>query len=136
MNDLDRSFVKPKLNRADALKVASKNLQDKGFAVKFLRNVEDELFIYQDGKKTRLVYVVSYLLANSLQPSRPFTMLDAHSGEIIDRWEGIAHAQIGTGPGGNEKRVCTSTVRITTSSTCKRMAITVLWSRRTLSRLT
>ena len=103
VNDLDRSFVKPKLNRADALKVASKNLQDKGFAVKFLRNVEDELFIYQDGKKTRLVYVVSYLLANSLQPSRPFTMLDAHSGEIIDRWEGIAHAQIGTGPGGNEK---------------------------------
>ncbi|UTZ28795.1 PKD domain-containing protein [Vibrio campbellii] len=103
VNDLDRSFVKPKLNRADALKVASKNLQDKGFAVKFLRNVEDELFIYQDGKKTRLVYVVSYLLANSLQPSRPFTMLDAHSGEVIDRWEGIAHAQIGTGPGGNEK---------------------------------
>jgi vibriolysin len=30
-------------------------------------------------------------------------MLDAHSGEVIDRWEGIAHAQIGTGPGGNEK---------------------------------
>ncbi len=29
-------------------------------------------------------------------------MLDAHTGEVIDRWEGIAHAQIGTGPGGNE----------------------------------
>ncbi|KIP77466.1 peptidase M4 [Vibrio harveyi] len=103
VNDLDRSFVKPKLNRAEALKVASKNLENKGIAGKFLRNVEDDLFIYQDGKKTRLVYVVSYLLANSLQPSRPFTMLDAHSGEVIDRWEGIAHAQIGTGPGGNEK---------------------------------
>ncbi|MEF1305148.1 M4 family metallopeptidase, partial [Vibrio owensii] len=86
-----------------ALKVASKNLENKGIAGKFLRNVEDELFIYQDGKQTRLVYVVSYLLAISLQPSRPFTMLDAHSGEVIDRWEGIAHAQIGTGPGGNEK---------------------------------
>ncbi|TDE26206.1 PKD domain-containing protein [Vibrio owensii] len=103
VNDLERSFVKPKLNRAEALKVASKNLENKGIAGKFLRNVEDELFIYQDGKQTRLVYVVSYLLANSLQPSRPFTMLDAHSGEVIDRWEGIAHAQIGTGPGGNEK---------------------------------
>lgn len=103
VNDLDRSFVKPKLNRAEALKVASKNLENKGIAGKFLRNVEDDLFIYQDGKKTRLVYVVSYLLANSLQPSRPFTMLDAHSGEVIDRWEGITHAQIGTGPGGNEK---------------------------------
>ncbi|MCZ8486493.1 hypothetical protein O9993_17500 [Vibrio lentus] len=31
----------------------------------------------------------SYLIEGSEQPTRPFTMLDAHTGEVIDRWEGI-----------------------------------------------
>jgi vibriolysin len=103
LNGVDRSFVKPKLNRAQALKVASKNYENKAFARHMLKNVQDDLYVYQDGKKTRLVYVISFLDRNSLSPSRPFTMLDAHSGEVLNRWEGITHAEIGTGPGGNEK---------------------------------
>ncbi|MCW1891232.1 hypothetical protein OK016_27175 [Vibrio chagasii] len=39
----------------------------------------------QGADKTRLVAVV-YLVKGSEKPSRPFTMLDAHTGEIIDRW--------------------------------------------------
>ncbi|MCL4114851.1 UNVERIFIED_CONTAM: hypothetical protein GTU68_055959 [Idotea baltica] len=105
---LERSFVKPSINSSQAVELASKDLKVQGLTSKSLDNVQHELFIYQgSGKqghdKTRLVYVVSYLVEGSEQPTRPFTMLDAHTGEVIDRWEGIAHAQIGTGPGGNEK---------------------------------
>ncbi|GEM75076.1 M4 family metallopeptidase [Vibrio sagamiensis] len=103
IRDVDRSFVKPKLNRAQALKIASKNYENKAFARHMLKNVQDDLYVYQDGKKTRLVYVIAFLDRNSLSPSRPFTMLDAHTGEILNRWEGITHAEVGTGPGGNEK---------------------------------
>jgi PKD repeat protein len=36
-------------------------------------------------------------------PTRPFVILDATSGRVLKQWEGLAHAQIGTGPGGNQK---------------------------------
>lgn len=115
---LERSFVKPSINSSQAVDLASKDLKTQGLTSQSLDNVQHELFIYQgastqrSGKqgigtqgteKTRLVYVVSYLVEGSEHPTRPFTMLDAHTGEVIDRWEGIAHAQVGTGPGGNEK---------------------------------
>ncbi|NRF30086.1 M4 family metallopeptidase [Vibrio coralliilyticus] len=103
MAGVDRKFVKPSLNRAQALELASKDIKAGVAASPSLANAKDDLYVYQDGDKTRLIYVISYLIEGKAHPSRPFTMLDAHSGEIIDRWEGIAHAQIGTGPGGNEK---------------------------------
>ena len=103
MTGVDRKFVKPSFNRARALELASKDIKTGLTGDKSLSNTQDKLYVYQDGEKTRLIYVVSYLVEGQGHPSRPFTMLDAHSGEIIKRWEGIAHAEIGTGPGGNEK---------------------------------
>ncbi|MBU2896718.1 M4 family metallopeptidase [Vibrio hepatarius] len=100
---VDRKFVKPSLNRSQALELASKDISAGLTGNKSIANAKDNLYIYQDGDKTRLIYVVSYLLQGKRHPSRPFTMLDAHSGEIIKRWEGIAHAEVGTGPGGNDK---------------------------------
>ncbi|WP_038172792.1 M4 family metallopeptidase [Vibrio pacinii] len=100
---IERAFVKPSINRSQALALASKDINAGLTTNASLENVQDDLFVYQDGNKTRLIYVVSYLIDGSEHPTRPFTMLDAHTGEIIDRWEGIAHAQIGTGPGGNQK---------------------------------
>lgn len=100
---IERAFVKPSINRSQALALASKDINAGLTTNASLENVQDDLFVYQDGNKTRLIYVVSYLIDGSEHPTRPFTMLDAHTGEIIDRWEGIAHAQIGTGPGGNLK---------------------------------
>ncbi|WP_100751936.1 M4 family metallopeptidase [Vibrio salilacus] len=102
-SSIERAFVKPTINRTQALALASKDINAGLTSNASLENVQDNLFVYQDGDKTRLIYVVSYLVQGSKQPTRPFTMLDAHTGEIIDRWEGIAHAQIGTGPGGNQK---------------------------------
>ncbi|MCL9783741.1 M4 family metallopeptidase [Vibrio sp. S4M6] len=100
---IERSFVKPSINRAQAANIASKNIASRLSPESSLKNVKDQLFIYQDGKKTRLVYLISYLVENKGHPTRPFTMIDAHTGELLKRWEGITHAQIGTGPGGNEK---------------------------------
>lgn len=48
------------------------------------------------------MYITSYVVDGDA-PSRPFTMVDAHSGEVLQRWEGLNHADIGTGPGGNIK---------------------------------
>ena len=101
--NVKRSFVKPTLNRVQALELASKNLKASAIGLKNLTNVKDDLYIYQDGDKTRLVYLISYLVEGSAKPTRPFTMIDAHTGDMVKRWEGIAHAEIGEGPGGNEK---------------------------------
>lgn len=66
-------------------------------------NENAELFIYMDdNNQARLVYRLSYFDAGD-HPSRPFAIMDANTGEIIDQWEGLAHAEVGTGPGGNAK---------------------------------
>lgn len=61
-------------------------------------------FIYQDENNTaRLVYLVTYL-TQQLTPERPFVIIDAKTGEEIDRWNGLNNAEAeATGPGGNEK---------------------------------
>ncbi|MNJ22238.1 M4 family metallopeptidase [Aeromonas sp. A-8] len=65
-------------------------------------NERVKLFVMQDETgQARLVYLVSWL-ATSEQPSRPFVMIDAQSGNELKRWEGINH-QDATGPGGNLK---------------------------------
>ncbi|MBI2379130.1 MAG: M4 family metallopeptidase [Gammaproteobacteria bacterium] len=56
-------------------------------------------------KKARLAYVVDFYaedLKNNFA-SRPMTLIDAHTGEIIKRWENLNTAQNAGGPGGNAK---------------------------------
>ncbi|OOE82152.1 hemagglutinin [Salinivibrio sp. PR6] len=56
-----------------------------------------------DEQKAQLVYIVDFFIAGD-DPSRPFYMIDADTGEILKHWDGINHATaVGTGPGGNEK---------------------------------
>jgi vibriolysin len=65
-------------------------------------NERVKLFVVQDeAGQARLVYLVSWLAASEA-PSRPFVMVDAHSGVELKRWEGINH-QNASGPGGNTK---------------------------------
>ncbi len=62
--------------------------------------------IYLDAdNRARMAYVVS-LFADKLgggAPTRPTVVVDAATGEVIRQWDGLAHAQVGTGPGGNLK---------------------------------
>ncbi|MCY9811922.1 M4 family metallopeptidase [Aeromonas caviae] len=65
-------------------------------------NEQVKLFVMQDETgQARLVYLVSWLAA-SKEPSRPFVMIDAQTGNELKRWEGINHKDA-TGPGGNVK---------------------------------
>lgn len=66
-------------------------------------NLQSQLYIYQDdNNQARLVYQVSYFEAGD-KPRRPFGIIDANTGELIKQWEGLNHATVGTGPGGNQK---------------------------------
>ena len=83
-------------------KKAIQTLIDQSRLATPIENKQTQLFIYHTQNETRLVYQVSFFSAGK-QPSRPFAIIDANSGEIISQWEGLNHALIGTGPGGNQK---------------------------------
>ncbi|MET3116222.1 Zn-dependent metalloprotease [Undibacterium sp. GrIS 1.8] len=52
----------------------------------------------------QLIYVISFLdTSNPNKPSRPHFIIDANTGAVLEKWEGLTHALSGTGPGGNAK---------------------------------
>ncbi|MFZ6846249.1 M4 family metallopeptidase [Undibacterium sp. RuTC16W] len=52
----------------------------------------------------KLIYVVSFLdTSNPAKPSRPHYVIDANTGAVLKKWEGLTHTLSGTGPGGNAK---------------------------------
>ena len=62
-----------------------------------------KLWVYLDQNDTaRLVYITHYLTQKGQQPSRPYSIIDANNGKVLQSWDGIAHANA-TGPGGNTK---------------------------------
>ena len=62
-----------------------------------------KLWVYLDQNDTaRLVYITHYLTQKGQHPSRPYSIIDANSGKVLQSWDGIAHANA-TGPGGNSK---------------------------------
>lgn len=67
----------------------------------------NELMIFiGDDEVARLAYVVSFFADNAKAggtPTRPFVIIDALTGTVLKQWEGLAHAAVGTGPGGNSK---------------------------------
>ncbi|WP_211264575.1 M4 family metallopeptidase [Gynuella sunshinyii] len=66
------------------------------------QNLSQSLYIYVDAQnKARLAYLVSWVEYTS-EPTRPFFFVDAHTGEVLEQWDGLAH-QDATGPGGNSK---------------------------------
>jgi Zn-dependent metalloprotease len=68
-----------------------------------MQNQTTDLFVYpQDNGPTRLVYRVSYFVDDPQKPTRPTAIVDAKTGEVIQSWEGLAHASA-NGPGGNLK---------------------------------
>lgn len=53
-------------------------------------------------QQAALTYLVSFNVINAEQPSRPTMLIDAHSGAVLEQWEGLTHFEAG-GPGGNQK---------------------------------
>ena len=67
-------------------------------------NAERMIFI-DDHRQAHLAYVVELFAdaPNGGSPMRPFVVVDALTGTILEQWDGLATADVGTGPGGNQK---------------------------------
>jgi pseudolysin/vibriolysin len=97
--DRDLPSVKPIFSSADALMQAKTKAQ-----IFETENEHVNMFVKLNEKNVaHLVYVVSFNATNTDEPRRPFYMLDANTGVVIQHWEGIHTTTIGTGPGGNTK---------------------------------
>ena len=72
-----------------------------------VRDEKVDLMVYvDDGGRAHKAYVVSFFADSGsagVKPTRPFVIVDADSGQVLAKWEGLTHAEIGTGPGGNQK---------------------------------
>lgn len=106
MNEL--ISVKPSISSTDALSIAQKSNEvlsiqaDKGAKISAIENEQSKLWIVLEDNTPRLVYMTSYFVSGA-NPSRPFSIIDANTGEVLEQWEGLNHALVGTGPGGNAK---------------------------------
>ncbi|MGI2259328.1 M4 family metallopeptidase [Shewanella sp. GXUN23E] len=100
--DNAEQFVKPTISSAKALTIAKSFKQGK--ALRGSRDDKAELWLYPAANgETYLVYMTSFVVDTDGEVSRPMSIIDAHSGKVLQSWDGINHADIGTGPGGNEK---------------------------------
>jgi len=101
----DLAHTEPSLSQAAVLSQA-KGLHgaERARSVASSRNEQVKLFIKLDERNVgKLVYLVSFLDSSDAQhPSRPHFLIDANSGAVLDRWEGLNHKDA-TGPGGNAK---------------------------------
>ncbi len=66
-------------------------------------NELSQLSIWQDGNGiAKLVYEVSFVSYGE-NPSRPYYIIDAHTGAVLMNFDNLQTAKVGTGPGGNAK---------------------------------
>ncbi|WP_444996740.1 M4 family metallopeptidase [Aliikangiella sp. IMCC44359] len=101
----DIASVDPKISLAAAVKTAkAASLSENGLTSQQVsyENEQSALGIRVHEGKAQLVYQVSYVQYAD-EPSRPTMMIDAMTGEILSSYNNLQHAQVGTGPGGNQK---------------------------------
>ena len=90
----DISSVKPKLTKQEALKVVhdcpnNHTDGDKTTEPGDIQNVSIELIIKEfAGTTAKLVYMVNYMIEEPA-PSRPFYVIDANTGALLEKWEGL-----------------------------------------------
>lgn len=94
----DLPLARAVISGADALRQAK--IRANAYAT---HNDQAELFVdLAADARARLVYRVSFVSLTGPAPSRPYFVIDASTGAILDQWEGLTHAEA-TGPGGNAK---------------------------------
>ena len=118
----DLPSTEPQLSAEDAFKMIVLQDRDDVSEVRFDPKVDAKLEVILEesndaGRPTaRLAYQISYLVENEEQVSRPFTLIDANTGDIIKQWNGLSVSSINRrksdrvesssqveGVGGNEK---------------------------------
>ena len=93
----------PKSNALSLAKTVA--LGNRSAVMKTQREDTRQMIFIGDDKRAHMSYVVSFF-ADTLaggSPTRPFVILDAQSGKVLKKWEGLTTALSGTGPGGNTK---------------------------------
>ena len=98
--------AKPRLSRNSALAIAK--AAGLGNRLGFMRTSAEtaDLMIHiDDSGHARKAYVVSYFAdtAKGGSPTRPTVIVDADTGRILQQFDNLQHALVGTGPGGNAK---------------------------------
>lgn len=94
----DLPLARAVVSAADALRQAK--IRANAYAT---HNDQAELFVELAADvRARLVYRVSFVSLTGPAPSRPYFVIDASNGAILEQWEGLTHAEA-TGPGGNAK---------------------------------
>ena len=107
VSDIEIYNVIPSFD-ADAALAMAKGLGVDGVPTKsdrVYRNEKSQLVIFvDDNGVAHLAYAVSFFAdsARGGAPSRPTTLLDANSGDVLFQFDGLTTAN-GTGPGGNQK---------------------------------
>ncbi len=98
----DLAHTQPSLSAAAVLAQAKGMVRGEMRGAK-TDNEQAQLYVRLNDKNVaQLVYLVSFLTANGDHPSRPHFIIDANSGAVLSKWEGLNHANA-TGPGGNPK---------------------------------
>lgn len=104
----DLTHVTPSFSAAEALqRLKSNHAESRGLNDQLIyANKQSELTVFvDDNEVAHLAYAVSFFVdtATGGNPSRPYFIVDASSGEVLKSWEGLTHVKVGTGPGGNLK---------------------------------
>jgi Zn-dependent metalloprotease len=100
------SATSPKLAKAQALSIAkSAALAHSLTATRTEREDARQMIYVDDANHAHMTYVVSFFAdsATGGHPTRPFVIVDANTGVVLKKWEGLETSAIGTGPGGNAK---------------------------------
>lgn len=101
--ETDIASVVPTMSKEDAFRIAMDSKKISPQVRALIDNKETKTYIWQSKDKTaHLVYEVSFMI-NGDTPSRPYFIIDATSGEILDQWEGLTTSKNAIGPGGNQK---------------------------------
>ncbi|MGI0119271.1 M4 family metallopeptidase [Zooshikella sp. RANM57] len=98
----DLKTVTTKLSPQQALYIVQQHSGDtsSNISEKNYQNIRVEKYIHFINNQIKLIYLVSFYKANP-QPTRPFYMVDANTGKVLDSWEGLNSVDA-YGPGGNK----------------------------------
>jgi vibriolysin len=97
---------KPRLSSRTALSIAkSAGLGNRLGFMRTSAEKSDLMIHIDDNGRARKAYVVSYFAdtARGGAPTRPTVIVDAETGRILQQFDNLQHALVGTGPGGNTK---------------------------------
>jgi len=104
--DLDRTAGRKLMAKSAVTTMAKQKALGARLASMKIENESTRQMIFiGDDNKARMAYVVSFFAdrPGGGAPTRPMMIFDAQTGQLLKKWEGLTHAAVGTGPGGNSK---------------------------------